>query len=482
MKIKAILSILLALTMVVFLALSLSLMRITDLLVEEAGTLIKAADGVRIAKDLKNFLLIHNRNSFLSVLHSDPARLESDEQERARIDSLLESAEQSLNSSEEAAVFADVKREIASYLQARDRISRARLPPIEEYGRMSRNVDATVLAIDRFAEVNHTQMAELVHTISRQNEKADQVAIFLLFTGVGILLFVTIGTVFKVARPLTSLGEAIAGYGSGNSSVRADVKGLYETRLIATNFNLMADRLEEQRQNQLRFIASIAHDLRNPLGSISMAAELLIKEEDEQEKGIAGIIHRQVKGLDRLVGDLLDMSRIEAGQLELELSVQDIASTIRNAVELHKIGSDLHGFKLQLPSGPLVCRCDGRRISQVLNNLLSNAMKYSPNGGTIIVKAWLDAEHVCISVSDQGIGIEPHDFDDIFKPFHRSKATRGTIPGVGLGLSASRRIVEAHGGTLKVESSPGSGSTFELALPVSEKVRQDAPANDLLQL
>ena len=233
----------------------------------------------------------------------------------------------------------------------------------------------------------------------------------------------------------------------------------------------MTDRLEDSRNDQFRFIASIAHDLRNPISSMSMASQLLIREGEETERSVAQIIARQAKHLDRLVGDLLDTARIEAGQMDMEFSLQDVCPLIRDAGELHQRDSNVHKLNIELPKGPLVCNCDCGRLSQVMNNLISNAIKYSPNGGVVKVKVWEESNQIVCSVTDQGMGVSQVDLENIFKPFHRSRATKGTIPGIGLGLSASRRIVELHGGELKVESTFGKGSTFYVVLPVQTKAK-----------
>jgi signal transduction histidine kinase len=179
-----------------------------------------------------------------------------------------------------------------------------------------------------------------------------------------------------------------------------------------------------------------------------------------------------MKNLDRLVGDLLDTTRIEAGQLVLHVALHDLRALILDAVDLQRAGATIHELDVELPDGPLGCRCDSARFSQVMNNLLSNAVKYSPNGGTIAVIARRDRDEIEVAVSDEGIGIDATDLENIFTPFKRTLATKSTIPGVGLGLSASRRIIQAHGGELSVRSMPGRGSTFTIRIPA--EVRQDA--------
>jgi signal transduction histidine kinase len=242
--------------------------------------------------------------------------------------------------------------------------------------------------------------------------------------------------------------------------------------MIADSFNSMADYLEERRRDQLRFIASIAHDFRNPLNAMSVAARLLLDKSPEETREVTASILRQVRNLDHLLTDLLDTTRIEAGQFTLDFSVLDIASLVRDVVALHRSWPVPHEIDLDAPDTPLLCLGDESRLSQVLNNLLSNALKYSPGGSMVEVSAAKRGEEVILKVADQGIGIAGDERETIFMPFRRSAATRGTIPGIGLGLSASRRIVEAHGGRIEVESTLGRGSTFTVHLPVHPDSRK----------
>lgn len=451
----------------VFLALSFSLSRSSDLLDLEAKRLFTASENIRLAEEMKTRLLIHNRNAFLYSLYKDPKLLERRRAEREHVTSLLETIEQLAVSLQDGAMVNEARVKIAMYFEDRSKLNASALSPVEQYQQISRDVDEALDAVDRLVLKNRGQMSRLMQEIGRQNRMADRVAVLLLSLGGVVLLGIIVGILFSVARPLTALAQAIAKYGAGDNAVRTGVKGLKEIRVIGSTFNSMADRLEERRQEQLRFIASIAHDLRNPLNSMSLVSELLAGKCGGEDRDMVQILLRQVKNLDRLVSDLLETSRIEAGQLELEMIDQDVGDLIRDAVELYRTGAELHTFAVEIIDEPIVCRCDGRRIGQVINNLVSNAVKYSPNGGMIRIKAWKEDDRFFISVEDQGMGIAPQDLGNIFTPFYRTNATKGTIPGIGLGLAASRRIVEAHGGTLQVESTPGKGSRFCVMLPIT---------------
>jgi signal transduction histidine kinase len=465
MKLKTAVTIFVALLLGLFAALSVSLVRISDLLDRSGRDLAMAGESIRLAEELKSSLLTHNRDAFLYTLQHEPARMETRRTQRIEILNLLKSMRMITNDPNEVSVLGELTGEIAAYLERRRELSISRFSPTEQYEQISRHVDESIAVADRLINLNHRQMSDLMGEINKRNHIAMLTALGLLSLG-GIFLLGLIGAIFGfVARPLFRLAQSVEKYGEGHSTVRADSRGLKEIREIAGNFNCMADHLEERRKEQSQFIASIAHDLRNPLHSISLVSELLVHKSTEENRELTKLVLRQVKNLDYLVQDLLDTSRIEAGQLDLRLSVHDLKPLVKDVVELHRSGTQRHKFVLDLPDKPILCRYDRGRLSQVLNNLVTNAIKYSPDGGVISVEVLQEEERVRVSVADQGIGIPPEDLDNIFKPFHRTAITRGKIPGIGLGLAASRRIIEAHGGALTVESIQGTGSTFQISLP-----------------
>ena len=460
------------LLLVLFGVLSFWLDKTTGLLDYETRELTEAHESVRVAQELKVRLLVHNRSSFLNQFGADGVAGSDQAVERGEINEYLGTAQKYLNSPEEAALLDEVTQEIDTYLQRRDSLEKGRLSPLDKYLAVSRDLDKAFSSIDRFIALNREQASAFADEIARQNAAASTLA-KALFVGGGLLLVcIIVGAFWLLAQPLIGIGTVIGTYSAGDTAARIRVKGLREIQSIGSMFNSMADSLEQRRQDQLRFIASIAHDLRNPLHSILMAANLLNRNSRVEDRETTRIILRQMKNLDRLVGDLLDTTRIEAGQLVLHTAIHDLRSLILDAVELQRAGATIHAFDVDLPDGPLACRCDSARFSQVMNNLLSNAVKYSPNGGTIRVSARYDGNDVEVAVSDEGIGIEPSDLESIFTPFKRTLATKSTISGVGLGLSTSRRIIQAQGGSLSVSSVPSRGSIFTIRVPAA--IPQDA--------
>ncbi len=234
----------------------------------------------------------------------------------------------------------------------------------------------------------------------------------------------------------------------------------------------MAAALAAQRHEQVAFLGGVAHDLRNPLSALAMSVGTLAPEGPmPPEKSIrrtVATIRRQVTHLERMIGDILELTKIEAGHVELQPDVRQLEPLVREVVSLFEVTSGGQRIKASIPDEPVRVRCDAMRIEQVVSNLVSNAIKYSPSGRDVEVSIAREGSHAVIAVSDHGVGIGPLDQARLFEPFRRVGLSKETIPGVGLGLFVVKRIVEAHGGRIYVESSLGRGSTFRVFLPLAD--------------
>ncbi|HET9450968.1 MAG TPA: HAMP domain-containing sensor histidine kinase [Aggregicoccus sp.] len=296
--------------------------------------------------------------------------------------------------------------------------------------------------------------------------------------GSGLLLVAGLATLLWAAhrqllRPLERFRDALAGFSATAPPRHVPHGGFAELRAISGTFNDLADRLARAREAQLQFLSGVAHDLRTPLTALKASAQLMhpsrpLPPEDKVREKFA-LVGRQVERLTRMVEDLLDTTRTEAGKLQLQVQAQDLGALVTEAVALHCDVSERHTLQLQLPPTPLQVPCDATRISQVLNNLLSNAIKYSPAGGVVQVTVAQEAGWARVSVQDPGVGIPAGEHASIFEPFRRASTSRESIPGVGLGLSVSRRIALAHGGSIRLHSAPGEGATFHLHLPLQPR-------------
>jgi signal transduction histidine kinase len=230
-----------------------------------------------------------------------------------------------------------------------------------------------------------------------------------------------------------------------------------------------AAALEELSLLKSRFISVASHELRTPLTAVVGYADLVLGDtpKDDPRYPMLVTTQRCARQLAGLVDNLLDASRIEAGQMSVQPSVVDLEATVAAVLEVVRGGAPKHSLVGAVGTGARWVLADPDRLRQILMNLVGNAVKYSPAGGQILVAArpgpdgWLD-----LSVSDQGLGIPTAELDRIFDPYQRvnSTATR-RIKGTGLGLFIVRHLVELHGGTIRVESAVGRGSTFAVALP-----------------
>jgi PAS domain S-box-containing protein len=236
--------------------------------------------------------------------------------------------------------------------------------------------------------------------------------------------------------------------------------------------------LQEFDRLRSELIANVSHELRTPLGLIKAFCSSLMMEDvtldQETRADFLDGIDEEADKLETIVTNLLSLSRVESGRLYLDVRPTDVGHLIRRvsaamAMDIHLTE---HRFVHDLPSEPLVANVDARSVEQVLRNLLSNALKYAPGGGTITVHGHRDETQVLIAVSDEGIGISSADLKRVFERFYRvdSKVTRN-IGGVGLGLAVCKSIVEAHGGRIWVESVLGEGSTFTFTLPAEAQGR-----------
>ena len=229
--------------------------------------------------------------------------------------------------------------------------------------------------------------------------------------------------------------------------------------------------LREVDRLRSELIANVSHELRTPLGLIKISCSSLLMEDAEfdrktQRKFLHGIDEETTK-LERIVEHLLDLGRMESGRLRLDKQTTDLSQLTRNVIQTMETLSAQHRLVGDLPDESLVTTADTRRIEQVLRNLLDNAIKYSPEGGTITVQGYQDESQILFSISDEGIGIPSEEWGRIFERFHRveNDVTR-RMRGAGLGLAVCQGIVEAHGGRIWVESQSGAGSTFCFTLPI----------------
>jgi signal transduction histidine kinase len=234
-------------------------------------------------------------------------------------------------------------------------------------------------------------------------------------------------------------------------------------------------QLEIANQHKSEFLANMSHELRTPLNAIIGFSEVLLErlfgELNDKQDDYLKDIHSSGKHLLSLINDILDLSKIEAGRMDLEASTFNVALALSNALTLIRERAQRHGIALRQEVDPELgdIVADERKFKQILLNLLSNAVKFTPDGGCIDVSAWLDDGQAVIAVRDTGVGIAAADQAGVFEAFRQvgSDYTK-KHEGTGLGLALTRKFVELHGGKIRVDSEPGKGSTFTFTIPLQQ--------------
>ncbi len=276
----------------------------------------------------------------------------------------------------------------------------------------------------------------------------------------------------SVARPLQRISQAARRIAGGDYRQQVPVEGPEEVRALAQTFNYMAGRVASTQQAQHDFLANVSHDLRTPLTSIQGFSQAIMEgvaADPESAQHAARVIHDEAGRLHRLVESLLDLARIEAGQLDIRQNAVALSDLLDGIGASLSLKAQEKGLALALDVPPDLPRIpgDGDRLAQVFTNLLDNAIAHTPPGGTITLAARAQADGIAVTVQDTGSGIPAADLPRIFERFYQVDKSRESNrrSGMGLGLAITKQIVEAHGGTIQVASKVGEGAIFTVWLP-----------------
>jgi len=288
---------------------------------------------------------------------------------------------------------------------------------------------------------------------------------------IAVVIAVILGAALARAlmRPLKELTTATQIVADGKLGYQVNVKSKEEIGNLATSFNKMSADLAKSIQARRQMTADIAHDLRTPLSVITGYTEALSDGKLEGSQEIYDVMHQEAVQLNHLVEDLRLLSLADAGELTLNLqSILPETMLIRAAATM-KAQADQKNVRINVSAenGLPYVNVDPDRIAQVLGNLMSNALRYTPEGGWINLKAGMQGKLVFLKVQDNGAGIAPEDLPHIFDRFYRGSKSRQESGESGLGLAIAKSIIQAHGGSISVESQPGVGSEFTILLPGS---------------
>ncbi len=284
----------------------------------------------------------------------------------------------------------------------------------------------------------------------------------------GLALLLATWLSYRLLRPVRELTLAAKSMAFGDLSQRVPVRGNDELAILGVAFNQMADSLQHAEESRRAMTADIAHELRNPLAVQRANLEALQDGIYPLTPGSLTPILEQNQMLTRLVDDLRTLALADSGRLDLVRTPSDLSALVQRAVERYSPQAAARGIhiNLHLPDTLPILSLDSQRVEQILNNLLDNALRHTPDGGKVEVSLSASAQKISLSVHDSGAGIPQDSLPYIFERFYRADRSRSRAEGgTGLGLAIARQLAEAHGGTLSAANHPQGGAVFTLGLP-----------------
>lgn len=298
----------------------------------------------------------------------------------------------------------------------------------------------------------------------------DQMALYLL---VMIVVVVVLSAVISriITRPIASLTQGIEQMAKGDFSSRVRVAGSGEMAQLARTFNQMSERLENLDRSRNQFVSNASHELKTPLATMKILLESLIYQEEMDpalRREFMEDINKEIDRLNSVIGDLLTLVHIDSHKMKLRREMMRFSDSVKEAVRrLAPLASD-RGQEIEVAIGnDCEMFADTAKLTQVMYNLIDNAIKYTPDGGKLRVSLNRVGRDAVLKVSDNGVGIPPADLPHVFDRFYRvDKARSRETGGTGLGLSIVQQIIRLHGGSIDVQSTPGQGTTFTVELPV----------------
>jgi signal transduction histidine kinase len=342
-------------------------------------------------------------------------------------------------------------------------------------------LDRAKLAVNRIGNAVDQRSSDDVQEAARISDRAVTTTAVSLLVCLSIAVGLGVWTTRALTRPVMQLRHAMALVADGIFRVPENLPYDRQDEIgsVSRSFRAMTHRLADLDRLKAEFMSISTHELKTPINVISGYAELMAERvygdlSDKQGEALVAI-REQTRVLTQLVNQLLDISRLEAGGLRLHVravSVVDLFRRVERSFEGLAQRRNI-AFSVEIdPSAPATIDADAERLSdQVLGNLISNALKFTPEGGRIAVRVWMDGDALQIEVEDTGTGIPPDKLPYIFDKFYQV-GDQARSKGAGLGLAIAHEVVEAHGGTIRAESEVGGGTRFHIALPVAQRSTQ----------
>jgi two-component system, OmpR family, sensor histidine kinase MtrB len=372
--------------------------------------------------------------------------------------------------------------ERAKWAQIQESLSAIQEPPMPR-GTIEEEAQRVYTLLDlvgEFQAKNKSQMQDSIVAAEQLRQTMSNLAINLSVVTALALAAGAWGIVRRVVYPTLALTDAARAFGRGDFTARVGTLSDDELGTLSRTFNNMAADIANREDERMRFVAMVVHDLKNPVLAIEMAGRLLqgCAHDEQERRKYLDAITAEARRLRRIVRDLTDDIQVANGRFSVRRTEVDLVALVKQLVQTQAEAFASHQVVLQM-DGECIVSADAERIERVVQNLLSNAVKYSPAGTRVLVQIEPRERFAFLSVQDEGPGICKEDQQVIFQPFGRGRSANTLAEGTGIGLYIVKQIVEAHGGTIEVESELGYGSTFHVRLPLADGASSESLSADV---
>ncbi len=347
------------------------------------------------------------------------------------------------------------------------------------------NISSPSEVIDVFVPVlNQNQqlvgilrMSYTYNTLSAEFARSRFVIVAILAAGLAVGMLLGWSLALNLSRPIRQVTRAINDLAHGNRQAPLPERGPEEIQLLAQSFNLLSERLSSLEKARRQLLANLVHELGRPLGALRSAIQALAGGAAQDPQLLADLttgMDDQAARLQHLLEDLAHLHDQVLGTLEMEYQLLNVSEWLPKVLRPWQVAAQDKQltWTTEIPPDLPVISADPNRLASVVENLVSNAIKYTHAGGTVAISAGVEGEELLIRVKDNGYGIALEEQAKVFDPFYRGNQGRRFKQGMGLGLSIARDLVEAHGGTITLESEPGAGSLFTIHLLLSKDEQQ----------
>lgn len=429
----------------------------------------QAVQATQSSRRLAELLTAMERSARQMVILNDRSMLDTYTLNRKQ---LLETAEQF----EVLPVDSEQKNALESIVRGETAIFAVLSDPMAKAPQLQKAASSFVALADR-AQIITARSDQLitreVQTMRETADEAQRVALWQLLALVPVVVFLVIGFTILIARPIRQIDTAIRRLGSGEFNTAIEVGGPEDLQSLGERLEWMRHRLVDLEQQKNRFLMHVSHDLKTPLTALREGAELLSEEVvgklGPEQREIAEILRHNSIELQKQIEALLSYGASQFHKIPLELRKLNIRLVIDQVAESQRLALRAKNLKLEIKADDVLLSADSEKLRVVLDNLMSNAIKYSPAGGAIVIAAQRAGERLVLDVRDEGPGIAPADRAKVFDAFYQGRTSAaGLVKGTGIGLSVVREYVAAHGGSVDIVDDAGfKGAHIRVALPLS---------------